>query len=154
MHFNSYSSLESKTKTKHKINIQNWEYHCIFELRQGIKRHVLTHVWEKDQIHEFYKYNQMNLDKYNDVYVLSRSVVSNSCVTPSTIACQEPLFMGFFRQEYCSGLPFPSPGASQPKDQIHISWVSYIAGGFFTCWVIQYFDGWSEKQFYVIKLHK
>ena len=24
--------------------------------------------------------------------------------------CQAPLSMGFSRQEYCSGLPFPSPG--------------------------------------------
>ena len=30
--------------------------------------------------------------------------------TPWTIACQTPLSMGFFRQEYWSGLPFPSPG--------------------------------------------
>ena len=27
-----------------------------------------------------------------------------------TVACQAPLSMGFFRQEYQSGLPFPSPG--------------------------------------------
>ena len=27
-----------------------------------------------------------------------------------TVACQSPLSMGFFRQEYWSGLPFPSPG--------------------------------------------
>ena len=30
--------------------------------------------------------------------------------TPWTIAYQAPLSMGFFRQEYWSGLPFPSPG--------------------------------------------
>ena len=30
--------------------------------------------------------------------------------TPRTVACQAPLFMGFLRQEYWSGLPFPSPG--------------------------------------------
>ena len=29
---------------------------------------------------------------------------------PGTVACQVPLSMGFPRQEYCSGLPFPSPG--------------------------------------------
>ena len=29
-------------------------------------------------------------------------------VTPWTIAHQAPLSMGFFRQEYWSGLPFPS----------------------------------------------
>ena len=31
-------------------------------------------------------------------------------VTPWTIAYQAPLSMGFSRQEYWSGLPFPSPG--------------------------------------------
>ena len=30
--------------------------------------------------------------------------------TPWTVACQAPLSMKFFRQEYGSGLPFPSPG--------------------------------------------
>ena len=30
--------------------------------------------------------------------------------TPWTVAHQVLLSMGFFRQEYCSGLPFPSPG--------------------------------------------
>ena len=31
-------------------------------------------------------------------------------VTPWTVAYQPPLLMGFSRQEYSSGLPFPSPG--------------------------------------------
>jgi len=31
-------------------------------------------------------------------------------VTPRTIACQAPPFMGVLRQEYWSGLPFPPPG--------------------------------------------
>ena len=30
--------------------------------------------------------------------------------TPWTVAYQAPLFMGVSRQEYWSGLPFPSPG--------------------------------------------
>ena len=40
-------------------------------------------------------------------------LVAKSCptlVTPWTAACQAPLLMGFSRQEYQSGLPFPSPG--------------------------------------------
>ena len=40
---------------------------------------------------------------------VSHSVVSNSA-TPWTIALQAPLSMKFSRQEYRSGLPFPSPG--------------------------------------------
>ena len=31
-------------------------------------------------------------------------------VTPRTVAYQAPLSMEFSRQEYCNGLPFPSPG--------------------------------------------
>ena len=40
-------------------------------------------------------------------------LVSKSCpilATLWTVACQAPLSMGFSRQEYWSGLPFPSPG--------------------------------------------
>ena len=41
---------------------------------------------------------------------ISHSVVSNSFANPWTVACHAPLSMGFFRQEYWSELPFPSPG--------------------------------------------
>ena len=40
-------------------------------------------------------------------------LVAKSCptlATPCTVARQAPLSMGFPRQEYRSGLPFPSPG--------------------------------------------
>ena len=40
---------------------------------------------------------------------VSHSVVSNSAL-PWTVALQAPLSMEFSRQEYWSGLPFPSPG--------------------------------------------
>ena len=43
--------------------------------------------------------------------VLVAQVVSDSA-TPWTVACQAPPSMGFSRQEYWSGLPFPSPGIS------------------------------------------
>ena len=36
--------------------------------------------------------------------------MSDSFETPWTVALQAPLSMGFPRQEYWSGLPFPSPG--------------------------------------------
>ena len=35
--------------------------------------------------------------------------MSDSFVTPGTVACQVPVSMGFPRQEYWSGLPFSSP---------------------------------------------
>ena len=40
-------------------------------------------------------------------------LVTQSCptfVTPWTVACQAPLSMGFSRQEYWNGLPFPPAG--------------------------------------------
>ena len=35
---------------------------------------------------------------------------SDSFATPWTVACHALLSMGFFRQEYLNGLPFPSLG--------------------------------------------
>ena len=45
--------------------------------------------------------------------VVGSGLVTKSCLTlaiPWTIACQAPLSMGFSREEYWSGLLFPSPG--------------------------------------------
>ena len=50
--------------------------------------------------------------------------------TPWTIAHQAPLSMGFFRQEYWSQLPFPSPG-DLPNSGIR-SVSPALAGKFFT----------------------
>ena len=36
--------------------------------------------------------------------------MSNSFATPWTVAHQPPVSMGFPREDYWSGLPFPSPG--------------------------------------------
>ena len=56
--------------------------------------------------------------------------MSDSFVTPWTVACQAPLSMEFPRKEQWTGLPFPSPG-----DLLHpgIKPESLtLAGGFFT----------------------
>ena len=47
---------------------------------------------------------------YMLLLLFSHEVVSNFSVTPWTVVHQAPLSMGFSRQEYWSGLPFPSPG--------------------------------------------
>ena len=54
-------------------------------------------------------------------------------VTPWTIAHQPPLSMGFLKQEYWSGLPFPPPGdypnpGMEPKSPVSLA----LAGRFFT----------------------
>ena len=65
--------------------------------------------------------------------------VAMSCptlVTPWTVAFQFPLCMGFSRQDYWSGSPFPSPG-DLPYPRIEprspsLQVVSSIVGRFFT----------------------
>ena len=47
--------------------------------------------------------------------------------TPWTVAYQASLSMGFSRQEYWSGLPFPSPVdhvLSEISTMTHLSWVA------------------------------
>ena len=65
---------------------------------------------------------------------IERVVKSLSCVwlfvTPWTVAHQVPLPMGFPRQGYWSGLPFPSPG-DLPDPGIEPAFPAW-AGGLFT----------------------
>ena len=49
---------------------------------------------------------------------------------PMGCSCQAPLSMGFSRQEYWSGLPYPPPGdLANPRIK---SWSPALAGRFFT----------------------
>ena len=60
------------------------------------------------------------------------SVVPNSAI-PGTIASQDPLSMEFSRQEYWSGLPFPTPGdLPNPAIKLTSHVPPALAGGFFT----------------------
>ena len=60
-------------------------------------------------------------------------LVTKSCptlATPQTVARQAPLSVGFPRQEYCTGLPFPSLGdLLQPGTELESP---ALAGRFFT----------------------
>ena len=62
--------------------------------------------------------------------LFSHLVVSDSFVTPWTVARQAPLYVGFPRQEYWSGLPFPSLG-DLPDPRIE-PMSPALADGFFT----------------------
>ena len=62
--------------------------------------------------------------------LFSLSVMSESCDPMACIACQTPLMMGFSRQEYWSGLPFPSPRDLPNPGVEPVS--PELAGGFFT----------------------
>ena len=68
------------------------------------------------------------------MYEGSCYLVINSCLTfanPWTVAHQAPLSMGFFRQEYWSGL---LPSGDLPTQRIKLSSLMSpaLAGGFFT----------------------
>ena len=54
-----------------------------------------------------------NRGRYGEYLCGGGGLVAKSCLTlsiPWTLACQAPLSMGFSRQGYWTGLPFPSPG--------------------------------------------
>jgi len=56
-----------------------------------------------------------------------------SCPTlcsPGTVSCQSPLSTRFLKQDYCSGLSFPSPG-DLPDPGMELKSPAF-AGGFFT----------------------
>ena len=72
-------------------------------------------------------------------------------VTPWTVAYKAPLFMGFPRQEYCSGLPFPRPGdlpdpgikSMSPGWQLHADQIKPIAVSAWP-WIKNCFDIFKE----------
>ena len=71
------------------------------------------------------------------MYIWVRESISHSTVfdstSPWTVALQAPLSMGFSRQEYGSGLPFPPPGIFLTQGSNPPSPASpALAGGFFT----------------------
>ena len=89
--------------------------------------------------------------------VLCCSAVTVSSVTPWTVARQAPLSMGFSRQEYWSGLPFPPPG-DLPNPGSNTSYISCIGRQilchcapweFFHVGIVLVFSGWNYKIPYV-----
>ena len=72
------------------------------------------------------------------VVCLVAKVMSDSFATPWTIALQAPLSRGFSRQEYRSGLPFPSPG-DLPKPGIKLL-------SFALQWILYHWATWEAPQ--------
>ena len=71
------------------------------------------------------------------------SVVSNSC-NPTDL--QAPLFMGFYKQEYWSGLPFPFPGDLSNSGTESSSPVSpALECGFFTAEPLGKHRVWKKR---------
>ena len=74
--------------------------------------------WEK--IFEIIYLKGLISETYKKTYMTQCGLVTKSCPTLEatwTVAHQAPLSMGFPRQEYWSGLPFPSPVLLNSKRQ-------------------------------------
>ena len=74
------------------------------EMVRCVKPKLRDHAWQEIQVGE-----QMCAEKRRKWNCQSLNPVC-LCATPWTEARQAPLSIGFSRQEYWSGLPFPSPG--------------------------------------------
>ena len=92
--------------------------------------------------------------------VLSRFNCVQLCTTLWTVACQAPLFMGFSRQEYWGGFPFPPPG-NLPRmegNRTHISCLPPLVGRFFTTSITWEANIWGRNgnsgRFYFLGLQK
>ena len=104
-----------------------------FEIVQGVLYHHLFIEEEtEDQSKNLLKATQ-SCDSHPSLWVLSHFSHVWLFVTLWTAACQAPLFMGFSRQGYWSGLPFPSPG-DLPQLGVELGSLKSpaLAGGFFT----------------------
>ena len=69
--------------------------------------------------------------------------------TTWTVALQAPLSMGFSRQEYWSGLPFPLPGDLPPsRDQTRVSCISCTGRRILYLWLLPalgYCNQWCSE---------
>ena len=98
--------LERHTCTHtHPLKVYLFMFYERFLLRINIKfNSIFSTSMKIILIVEFYFFDSLLL-------LFSRSnVVSNAFATPWTVVHQAPPSMGFSRQEYWSGLPFPSAG--------------------------------------------
>ena len=107
--------------------IPAWIWACY----SNSKARCLSHVKWKNSIYLF------GLSGLEKIYIKAQLLFFvqspshvNSLVTPWTTACQTLLSMGFPRQEYWNGLPFPSPW-DLPNPGIEPTSPT-LAGGFFT----------------------
>ena len=76
------------------------------------------------------------------VHVCSVASHVRLLATPWTVPCQAPLFVGFSRQEYWSGYPFPSPGDLPSSGIKPISLV-------LEAWCLNHWTSWDVPHNYI-----
>ena len=100
--------------------------------RQGFGNKALCSLPRSSYHHWTVRLSQSYLLNSRIVLVLSCFSGVWLFATLWAVACQAPLPMGFSRQEYCSGLPFPSPGNLPDLGIAHASLSLAVASRFFT----------------------
>ena len=93
---------------------KNWtwlSFHLLFLWSKGCWQLDLWFLWLFFLVLPVYCYQPTSL--HPRAHMLSH-------VIPWTSACQTPLSMDFSRQEYWSGLPFPSPSSGFSKSTLNI----------------------------------
>ena len=102
-----YSQVATQQKWKHMstqtLVITNIHGNVIHNSQKVETTQMPINTWKGKQ-NRVYPYDGMLL-----LLLLSRFSRVRLLTTPQTVAHQAPLPMGFSRQEYWSGLPFPSP---------------------------------------------
>ena len=101
---------------------QNHLPHCIYLLHLPIGTQASIHPY----LHSFKRYLWAI---YYMLPLFRLSVMPSSFATPWTVAHKAPLSMGFPRQEFWSGLPFPPPRDLSGSGIKRLS--PGLAGGFF-----------------------
>ena len=64
-------------------------------------------VWYSHLFQNFPQFIMIHTVK--GVGIVNKAEIDATLATPWTVICQAPLSMGFSREEYWNGLPFPSP---------------------------------------------
>ena len=94
---------------------------------------ALTHMYPTNTIGCIVLYYNRFIILFTRAYVLSHLSCVQLFATPWTVISQAPLSMGFSRQEYWSGMPYPPPGDLSNLRIKPTSLMSpALAAGFFT----------------------
>ena len=104
----------------------NWSFSCIQAIRNHVSVNTYVHVFVRVCFH--FSWIEVKL------LLLSHFSRVRLCATPQTEAHQAPPSLGFSRQEYWSGLPFPCPMHESENERKLLSRVRLLA----TLWTTAY----------------
>ena len=94
--------------------IVNWLIKKQLAFAMDIWRSVINqNHWKQDKSNSSHTQSSHTGNSWRVLFTCCCLIAKSSMTlleTPRTVARQSPLFMGFPRQEYWSGLPFPFPG--------------------------------------------